>query len=169
MEFDDDKPMIYIDNIENIEYILEFQVDEDKLLIKVKENNEFAPFTYEGNFSREEFIRIHKIFKSCKSLDEILGHLKNLYKKKKLHINDVGVEKSRNIYFNVMNISGEEKTDILDLEREMVKNKDYNLIRLYNEQKRQIKIIKELETLAAKGLEGNELRKKALEILKSNE
>ena len=169
MEFDDDKPMIYIDNIENIEYILEFQVDEDKLLIKVKENNEFAPFTYEGNFSREEFIGIHKIFKSCKSLDEILGHLKNLYKKKKLHINDVGDEKSRKIYFNIMNISGEEKTDTLDLEREMVKNKDYNLIRLYNEQKRQIKIIKELEALAAKGLEGNELRKKALEILKSNE
>ena len=169
MEFDDDKPMIYIDNIENIEYILEFQVDEDKLLIKVKENNEFAPFTYEGNFSREEFIGIHKIFKSCKSLDEILGHLKNLYKKKKLHINDVGDEKSRKIYFNIMNISGEEKTDTLDLEREMVKNKDYNLIRLYNEQKRQIKKIKELEALAGKGLEGNELRKKALEILKSNE
>lgn len=168
MEIDDDKPMIYIDNIENIEYILEFQVDEDKLLIKVKENNEFAPFTYEGNFSREEFIGIHKIFKSCKSLDEILGHLKNLYKKKKLHINDVGDEKSRKIYFNIMNISGEEKTDTLDLEREMVKNKDDALIQLYNEQKRQIKIIKKIEALSAKGLEGNELRKKALEILKDN-
>ena len=169
MEFDDDKPMLYKDNIENIEYILQFQVDEDKLLIKVKENNEFAPFTYEGNFSHEEFIEIHKIFNACQDLDEILIHLKLLYKKKKLHINDVGVEKSRNIYFNVTCISREEKTETLDLERQMVENKDDVLIQLYKEQKRQIKIIKEIEALSAKGLEGNELRKKVLEILKDNE
>ena len=108
MEQNEQEIMIYKDSLNNVEYIIEFNIVADKIHMKIKENNEFAPFTYEEYLTLNDFIGLHKIFKSCTNVKEILGHLYTLYKNKKIYINDVGEEDKRNVYFKVWNISKEE-------------------------------------------------------------
>ena len=160
MEQNEQEIMIYKDSLNNVEYIIEFNIVADKIHMKIKENNEFAPFTYEEYLTLNDFIGLHKIFKSCTNVKEILGHLYTLYKNKKIYINDVGEEDKRNVYFKVWNISKEEDTKTFDLERKMVENKDEALIELFLEQKRQKKKIKEIEQLIAKGFQDSNLLKK---------
>ena len=148
---EEEGPLLYYSNIEDIEYIVTFEIEENTIHITIKENNEFAPFTYEESFTKDDFVERHKIFKACENVKKILPHLPNLFKAKKISINKLGPEDKRHLYFRVANISGEEDTQAFILQRKMVDNKNEALIELYEEQKRQLKKIKEIEELISKG------------------
>ena len=166
MEDKNDKPMLYYSKDEEIEYIVKFEIEDDKIHFTIKENNEFAPFTYEESFNHEDFIEHHKIFKACKDIEKILPHLFTLFENKKISINKLGPEEQREFYFKVMNISGEEETEAFVLQRKMVDKKNEALIELYQEQKRQLKKIKEIEKLISVGDQDNkQLKMKILNLL----
>ena len=162
----EEEPRLYYSKEEEIEYIVNFEIKEDTIHITIKENNEFAPFTYEESFSKDDFIEHHRIFKACDNIDKILSHLDTLFKKGKLSINKLGPEDQRHLYFKIFNISGEEDTEPFILQRKMVDNKNEALIELYQEQKRQLKIIKEIEKLILKGNQDNkDIKMKILNLL----
>ena len=159
-------PLLYRSIVEGLEYIFEFKIVDDKIHIKIKENNEFVPYCYEGFFTHEDFIRHHKAFKSCKNVNEILPHLFNLYNAKKITIRDIGPNNIRYMYFTIYDISIEVTTELFELERKMVENKDKALIELYEKQKKLIKGMKEIEQLIIKGTNFDDnLRKDLLKMI----
>ena len=139
------KRMLYKSVFENLEYLINFKLEEDKIHIIIQENNEFVPYTYEGFFSLEDFISHHKVFMSCSKIEEILEHLSNLYDNRKIFIGDIAYDDHRYMYFKVMNIAKEENTQHFDLKRKMVENKDDAMIELYEEEKKLIGKIRKIK------------------------
>ena len=144
------KRMLYKSVFENLEYLINFKLEEDKIHIIIQENNEFVPYTYEGFFSLEDFISHHKVFMSCSTIEEILEHLSNLYDNRKIFIGDIAYDDHRYMYFKVMNIAKEENTQHFDLKRKMVENKDDAMIELYEEEKKLIGKIRKIKKLINK-------------------
>ena len=166
-----ERQMLYRSYLEQVEYIIEFKIINNKILIKIKENNDFVPYTYEGLFSYNDFIEHHQAFKSCSNVEDILPHLLILYEKNKIYIDDIGHDDCRYMTFDILFISLEVKTEHFELNRKMVKNKNQALIALYQEQKRYIEKIKKLEELIHDNENSNNndlLRRNILEILSSN-
>ena len=166
-----ERQMLYMSRLEKLEYIIEFKIINGNILIKMKENNEFVPYTYEGLFSHDDFIEHHRAFKSCVNVQEILAHLTNLYNNENVIIGDVGKDNCRYITFKILYISSEENTLTFELERKMVEDKDKALIESYEELKRKIKIIKQIEQLVNSGEIGDDnelLRRNILDILSND-
>ena len=163
--------MLYVNNSKQMEYIIEFKLIDDNILITIKENNKFVPYTYEALFSHEDFIEHHRAFKSCVNVKEILMHLSNLYDNEKIIIDDDDHNNCRYMTFKILYICLEENTSPFELERKMVEDKNKALIELYEEQKRQIKKIKQIEQLinASKNINNNELLRKNILYILSNE
>ena len=166
----EEKPMILKEPIEKIEYIFELKKEEDHIHFKVKECNLYPPFTYESNFTLQDFIDRHVAFKSCLDLDEVMRHLINLYKNKKISINNLGPEGERHIYFKVWNISIETDSKTFILNKIMTEDKDKALSDLYDIQKKQIDILKNIKSKIKDNLTSeNPLYKDIMAILKKCE
>ena len=146
---DNNNKMILIDN-DDIEYILEFKIENDHIKFKIIENKVYAPFIYENNFTMKDFIDHSSVFRCCDSLEEVLYHLNNLYKQNKITLNNLGLPNERYIYFNLMDISEEIETEILEIKLKMTENKDDALVDLYNIQKEQIQLLKKIKKLVNK-------------------
>ena len=148
----EEKKKMLLKDSEDIEYILEFQIESDKIHFTIIENNVYAPFTFEEYFSLQDFIERHAIFKACDNLEEVLYHLKNLYTKNKITLNNLGPKEERYLCFTVMDISRESNTQDFVLKLKMTSDKDKALADLYEIQKDQIKLFKKIKELTQKNL-----------------
>ena len=151
---------------DGIEYHLEMYRNGDKIHFKIRENKVYPPFTFENDFSMEDFIEHHKAFKSCVDLDEVLYHLKNLYNNGKLSLFNLGQNDQRSLIASIWDISEEKETTDFILNRQMTEKKDIALSDLYNIQKKQVQILKEIRKMIKEGLnDQNPLKKAITEIL----
>ena len=64
----------------NTIFKFECNVEEEKVRLALKRINNDTPYYYEASFTFEELCEICRAFKSCKSLEEIQGHLLTLFK-----------------------------------------------------------------------------------------
>ena len=165
MNDEEDEYVIYKSHSEQVEYKIKFKLHNNKIHIKMKENNELVPYTYEGKFTRDNFNTIHKIFRCPDSLEEIFSEVKELFKLAKFYVNHLGLEEYRYIYFKVEYFEGEESTDQLELKRKMVKNKDEYLINLYNKHSKQINQIEEIKKLIKRLKDNDPIKKAFLDAL----
>ena len=140
-----DNNMKLIENYKKIEYLFQFKKEKEHIHFVLKENNVYAPFTYEGRFSMEDFISNHFAFKSCDDLDEVKYHLNNLYNNKKIKIFRAGSEENLQLFLTVGNISEETDSEPFELNRKMTEDKDKALFDLYNIQKAQLKLIEKIK------------------------
>ena len=147
---------------EDIEYVLEFQIEDNKIHFKIIENNVYAPFTFEESFSLEDFIERHAAFKACDNLEEVLYHLSNLYKNKKITLNNLGPKEERYLSFTVYDISIESNTQDFVLKLKMTSDKDKALADLYKIQKDQLELFRKIQELAQKNLPKEHPLKKSI-------
>ena len=152
MNKENDKKMLLKDG-EDIEYILEFKIEGEYIHFKIIENKVYAPFTFEGNFTMNDFIDHSPAFKSCDNLEEIIYHLNNLYTQNKITLNNLGPVKERYLSFSLMNISEEVQTSDFILCLKMTENKDKALDDLYNIQCEHIELFKKIKILIEQNLE----------------
>jgi len=151
---------------DGVEYHLEMYKNDDKIHFKIRENKVYPPFTFENDFSLEDFINHHKAFKSCVDLDEVLYHLKNLYNNGKLSLFNLGESDKRALIASIWDISEEKDTQDFVLERRMTEKKDIALSDLYNIQKNQVEILKTIKKMITESLnDQNPLKKNITEIL----
>ena len=54
-------------------------IENDKLVLKLDEIGAFAPFIFLKKLTLEDFIKIHKMFKSCDDLEEVQKHIGKLF------------------------------------------------------------------------------------------
>ena len=95
---------------DGVEYHLEIYRNDDKIHFKIRENKVYPPFTFENDFTMNDFIDHHKAFRSCVDLDEVLQHFKNLYNNGKLNLYNLGEKDKRVIIANIWDISEEKDT-----------------------------------------------------------
>ena len=161
MEIKGDKQMLLKDS-DDIEFILEFKVEDDHIHFKIVENKVYAPFTFEANFTMQDFINRSPAFKSCDKLEEVLYHLKNLYNQNKITLDNLGPKKERYLTFTLMDISEEKNTQYFVVNLEMTQNKDKALDDLYNIQRDQIELFKNIKLLIEKNLANEHPLKKSI-------
>ena len=158
-----------LEDSDGVEYHLEMYKNDDKIHIKIRENKVYPPFTFENDFTMDEFIGHHKAFKSCVDLDEVLRHLKNLYKNGKLSLFNLGQSDLRSLTANIWDISKEDDTQEFNLNRQMTEKKDIALSDLYNIQKKQVAILKEIKKMIKESLnDQNPLKKTITSILETS-
>ena len=162
MDKKDNKQMLLRDS-DDIEYILEFTIEDDHIHFKIVENKVYAPFTFESNFNMKDFRDRSSVFEACDTLDEVLYHLKNLYNQNKITLDNLGPKKERYLTFSVMDISEEVNTQYFTIYLEMTENKDKALEDLYNIQKDQIELFKKIKNLVEKNLAKEHPLKKSLD------
>ena len=146
------------------EDIFEFEcyVDNDYLCLKLSEIDALAPFTYQAEITIDDLIQKHKVFKSV-VLEDAMKHIKALFKKDKIKLTREGDEK---IIFNItiMYFASEETFEI-EAGRIMTNYKDSFLLKLYDIQKKNLSLLKEIETAVQKGnINGKELERKIKEL-----
>ena len=134
----------------DIEYILEYRIENDAILFKIIENKVYCPFTFEKKLTMEDFIELHPAFKSCDNLKEVLRHLNNLYKENCIILDNIGGNDQRYMHFKIFDISEEIKTKDFILNQKMTEEKDKALEDLYNIQKKQIGLFKKIKSLVGK-------------------
>ena len=133
------------------------------LTLKLAEIGAFAPYIYEKVLTLEQIQKNYKMFRSCDNLEKVQYHILKLFENKKIRLKK---EKEDYIKFilNVYMIS-----DNLDIEIEakriMTTIKDDALLKLYEIEKRQLKLLKEIES-SAKKLGNNNFVEKINEIKK---
>ena len=154
---------------EDIEYILEYRIDKDCIVFKIIENKVYSPFTFEGKFTLNHFIKNHPIFKSCDNLEEVLRHINNLYKNNRIILNNAGERGERSLFFNIFNISEEEKTKEFNLVLKMTSEKDKALEDLYKIQKEQLELFKKIKSLVKKNKIENKFTESILAALEKLE
>jgi hypothetical protein len=82
---EEEEEKMFLEDLENQKHFeLKMFIEDDKIHFWLKEDKIFAPYTYEKSFTFQEFVERHKIFSACEDLKEILSHLKKIYKKNKL-------------------------------------------------------------------------------------
>ena len=151
---------------DGIEYHLEIYRNDDKIHFKIRENKVYPPFTFENDFTMNDFIEHHKAFRSCVDLDEVLQHFKNLYNNGKLNLYNLGEKEKRVIIANIWDISEEKDTKDFDLYQKMTEKKDIALSDLYNIQKKQVGILKSIKQMIKESLtDENPLKKAITDIL----
>ena len=151
MEKQNDKKKLLKDSDE-IEYILEYKIEGEHIHFKIIENKVYAPFTFEGSFTLEDFIERSSAFKSCDNLEDIIYHINNLYSQNKITLNNLGPLKERYLSFILKNISEEVQTNDFTLYLKMIENKDKALADLYNIQSGHIELFKKIKLLIEKNL-----------------
>ncbi len=148
---EDEQEEMILTNTDGTEYIFRLRLDENSIHFYLKENNVYAPFTFEKSFTFDDFCKIHKAFKACDDLNEIYEHLKRLYRNKKLIILEYSTKKELMIHCSIGYISIEEveQNDIDDftLTRKMTEEKDRDLLELYKIQKEQIGKLNKIQKL----------------------
>ena len=138
-------------------------VNRGYLTLKLAEIGAFAPYIYERVLTLTEIQKNYKMFRSCENLEKVKYHILKLFENKKIRLKK---EKEDYIKFilNVYMIS-----DNLDIEIEakriMTTIKDDALLKLYEIEKRQLKLLKEIE-MSAKKLGNNNFVEKINEIKK---
>ena len=128
--------MLYNSIVEELEYIFDFKLENDKIHIVIKENNKFVPYTYEGFFTLEDFINNPSRADENKSMN--ISHNSQIFEEYK---------DARYMLMHIYDISVEVTTKLFRLERKMVENKDDALMELYHEQKRENKKLQEIKKL----------------------
>ena len=161
MENKEEKVKLLKDS-EDVEYILDFKEENDKIHFKIVENKLYAPFTFEGSFSMEDFRERHSAFNSCDDLNEIIHHLNNLYDKKKITLNNLGLDNERTLNFNIWDISKEEDTEDFAINLLMTKEKDKALEDLCSIQNSQLELLKKIKILLEKNVSNESPFKKTL-------
>ena len=64
MDSDKAEEEMKLEDGDGVEYHLEMYKNDDKIHFKIRENKVYPPFTFENDFSLEDFINHHKAFKS---------------------------------------------------------------------------------------------------------
>ena len=123
-------------------------VNSGYLTLKLAEIGAFAPYIYERVLTLEEIQKNYKMFRSCDDLEKVQYHILKLFNDKRIKLKK---EKEDYIKFilNVYMIS--DNLDIeIEAERKMTTIKDDALLKLYEIEKRQLKLLKEIEISAKK-------------------
>jgi len=138
-------------------------VNRGYLILTLAEIGAFAPYIYEKVLTLKEIQKNYKMFRSCENLEKVKYHILKLFENKKIRLKK---EKENYIKFilNVYMIS--DNLDIeIEAERKMTTIKDDALLKLYEIEKRQLKLLKEIEN-SAKKLGNNNFVEKINEIKK---
>ena len=139
---------MYLEDDDGTQFIFRMILENDSIHFTLKENKVYVPFTFENSFNFDDFIEHHKIFKACNDLEEVYGHLNNLYDKNKISLYNMGGEDHRYLVFKVDFISEENvDTNDFELNLKMTEEKDRDLLELYNIQKQQIAKLKKIKEI----------------------
>ena len=142
------------------------EIENDKLVLKLNEIGAFSPFIYLKKLTLDDFIKIHKMFRSCDNLQEVQNHIAILFANNKIKLTQNKDEEDA-IILNIKTRNISEDVQIkIDGERKMTTQKDESLMKLYKIQKNEIKILKEIENfIKENGKDGdNEIIKKIKDI-----
>ena len=138
-------------------------VNSGYLTLKLAEIGAFAPYIYERVLTLEEIQKNYKMFRSCDDLEKVQYHILKLFNDKRIKLKK---EKEDYIKFilNVDMISINLDIEI-EAKRIMTTIKDDALLKLYEIEKRQLKLLKEIE-MSAKKLGNNNFIEKINELKK---
>ena len=142
------------------------EIENDKLVLKLNEIGAFSPFIYLKKLTLDDFIKNHKMFRSCDNLQEVQNHIAILFANNKIKLTQNKDEEDA-IILNIKTRNISEDVQIkIDGERKMTTQKDESLMKLYKIQKNEIKILKEIENfIKENGKDGdNEIIKKIKDI-----
>ena len=151
----------------NDDTIFRFSCTENNgyLKLKLTEIGAFAPYIYEIVLTLAEIKNKYKMFRSCDDLAAVKRHILKLFNKKKIKLVQ---EKEDSIKFilTLYDISVELDIEI-EANRIMTTEKDDALLKLYEIQKKELKLLKEIENSMQKlGQNGNKFIEKLNEIKK---
>ena len=134
------------------------------LTLKLAEIGAFAPYIYERVLTLEEIQKNYKMFRSCDDLEKVQYHILKLFNDKRIKLKK---EKEDYIKFilNVDMISINLDIEI-EAKRIMTTKKDDALLKLYEIEKKQLKLLKEIE-ISAKKLGNNNFIEKINELKKN--
>ena len=161
-----EKEMNLVDISDNIEYKFEMLKENDHIHFVIKENNLYTPFTYECDYTLEDFIKQHKAFRSCDDLEEVLKHLYRLYDNGRAILRSAEINNEKFLFFKIWNISEEQDTKPFRLVFTITENKDDDLAMLYEIQNMHVEQLKRIKSMIKKKMaEDNPLRKELLAII----
>ena len=161
------KEMKLKDEFDGVEYNVEFTKEGDHIHFMIKESNLYPPFTFECDYTIDDFIVQHKAFKSCDNLDEILKHLYSLYDQNKVELMSVG--QCKQLIFSIWDISIENDTKFFKAILKMTENKDEDLAKLYEIQNEQIKTLLEIKQYTESNIaKENPFSKEILQLLETS-
>ena len=138
-------------------------VNRGYLTLTLAEIGAFAPYIYDRVLTLKEIQNNYKMFRSCDDLEKVKDHILRLFGNKRIKLKK---EKEDYIKFilNVDMISINLDIEI-EAKRIMTTKKDDALLKLYEIEKRQLKLLKEIE-ISAKKLGNNNFIEKINEIKK---
>jgi hypothetical protein len=152
----------------NSQTLFQFSTDieNDKLVLKLNEIGAFSPFIYLKKLTLDDFIKNHKMFRSCENLQEVQNHFAILFANNKIKLTQNKDEENA-IILNIKTRNISEDVQIkIEGERKMTTRKDESLMKLYKIQKNEIKILKEIENFIKENEKdgGNDIIKKIKDI-----
>lgn len=147
--------------------LFQFECDakDESIRIGVKEINKYSPYYYERFYTKEELEKKNSMFKAFPDNSSICASLKNVFP------NKTTILKNQNngeiieliLEINFFNTNHEIK---FSLERKTMANKDDGLKYLYEIQKKNIKIIEEINNICKENKKDKNVQE-ILKILKS--
>ena len=145
----------------------DYKVEGDELILTLSELDVLPPFIYQVNITMEELIKKNKIFKACKDLDEVKGHIKKLLQNNMITLSQNKNEEDK-ITFNIkaLRLSDVEEIVITGV-RKMTEYKNPMLLELYKIQKQQDKYLKEIDAILEKEGNSKDLSKKLKNLIKA--
>jgi hypothetical protein len=145
----------------------DYKVEGDELILTLFELDVLPPFIYQVNITMEELIKKNKIFKACKDLDEVKGHIKKLLQNNMITLSQNKNEEDK-ITFNIkaLRLSDVEEIVITGV-RKMTEYKNPMLLELYKIQKQQDKYLKEIDAILEKEGNSKDLSKKLKNLIKA--
>ena len=166
MEIKENKKIMKLkDSYDDVNYFVEFYKEGDHIHFKLKESDLYPIYTFESDYTMDDFIQQHKAFKSCDDLDEILQHLYNLYDNQKVGLFSAGTKEERYLNFKLWDISTEEESKLFKVILVMTENKDEDLAILYDIQKKHIGNLKKIKSLIDDKAKNSPLGKEILKLL----
>ena len=97
----------------------EFDIQNDKLKISLKEVNAGNPLCYEISLSLEELQKKNKMFNACENLEDVKQHLLYLFKNDSTNLESLEDGKKIKISFELFNIAQIVKENFI-LERKSI-------------------------------------------------
>lgn len=167
--------IIKIDEVQNKSFIkeldndksfrFEFENKNETLRIGLKEINAYSPYYYEAFYTKDELDEKKAVFKSLKSIDDVIAQLSKLMEKTGNLKNEKGDNKCEKIaiLFEIPNFA---ETEIIkfELEKKTIEDKDKGLMFLFEIQKKNIDIFNQIKKLSDK-YKNEQVFKKIKEIL----
>ena len=134
----------------NEDTLFEFncEIEDDNLIITLYEVDALAPFVYTESLTLDDMFKAHRMFESCKNLDEVKEHIDNLFKKKMVKLTP-NKENEITFEFKAWYISYMDEFKIIT-KRKMTEHKDEMLMNLYNIQKEKLKLLNDIEAYLKK-------------------